>query len=104
MEKEEPFCASACPFHLDVREFIARMQRGAFNTAFRLFSNTTGFPAIVAAHCHEPCAAVCPRGTVDAPVQLNLLEKAAVAYAANTKPNSYNLPRRRGGSPWSERG
>ena len=96
MEKEEPFCASVCPFHLDVREFIARMRRGAFNTAFRLFSNTTGFPAIVAALCPEPCAAVCPRGTVDAPVQLNILEKAAVAYAANTQPNSYNLPPKKG--------
>lgn len=96
MEKEEPFCASACPFHLDVREFIARMQRGAFSSAFRLFSNTTGFPAIVAALCPEPCAAACPRGTVDSPVQLNLLEKAAVAYAANTKPNSYNLPPKKG--------
>ena len=51
LEKEDPFCASACPFRLDVREFIGRMQRGAFNSAFRLFSNTVGFPAIVAALC-----------------------------------------------------
>ncbi len=62
LEKEDPFCASACPFRLDVREFIGRMQRGAFNSAFRLFSNTVGFPAIVAALCDQPCRNVCPRG------------------------------------------
>jgi len=96
LEKEDPFCASACPFRLDVREFIGRMQRGAFNSAFRLFSNTVGFPAIVAALCDQPCRNVCPRGRVDAPISLNLLEKAAIAYAANTGPNSYNLPPKQG--------
>ena len=36
-EKEEPFCASACPFHYDIREFITRLRRGSFNSAFRTF-------------------------------------------------------------------
>ncbi len=92
LEKEEPFCGSACPFHLDVREFILRMQRGSFNGAFRLFSNTVGFPAIVAALCDEPCKAVCPRSETDEAIALRLLEKAALNHAVNTRPNSYNLP------------
>ncbi|OPZ39876.1 MAG: Glutamate synthase (NADPH) small chain [Synergistetes bacterium ADurb.BinA166] len=95
LEKEAAFCTSACPFGLDVREFVARMKRGSFNTAFRLYSNTVGFPAIVAALCDEPCKAVCPRDEVDAPISLRLLEDAAVAHAANRAPNSYNLPAKR---------
>lgn len=96
LEKEEPFCASVCPFHLDVREFISRMQRGSFNAAFRIFSNTVGFPAIVAALCDEPCKRACPRSKTDAPISLNLLERAAIAHASNTKPNSYNMPFKKG--------
>lgn len=92
LEKEEAFCAAACPFHLDVREFVTRMQRGSFNAAFRTFANAVGFPAIVAALCDESCKAVCPRETGGAPIELRLLERAAFEYAANRRPNNYNLP------------
>ena len=91
-EKEEPFCGSSCPFHYDIREFTARLKRGSFNAAFRTFANAVGFPAIVAALCDAPCAAVCPRNATDAAVDLRRLEQSALDYAANTRPNSYNLP------------
>lgn len=94
LEKEEAFCTSACPFHLDVREFAARMQRGSFNAAFRTFAGAVGFPAIVAALCDEPCKGACPRGKIDAPVELRQLERAALDYATNKKPNNYNLPKK----------
>ncbi len=92
LEKEAAFCTSACPFGLDVREFVSRIKRGSFSTAFRLYSNAVGFPAIVAALCDEPCRGVCPRGEVDASISLRLLESAAIANAANRAPNSYNMP------------
>ena len=92
LEKEDPFCASACPFHLDIREFILRVQRGSFNGAFRLFSNTVGFPAIVAALCDEPCRTKCPRLELDEAIALGRLEKAVLSHAVNIKPNSYNMP------------
>ena len=91
-EKEEPFCASSCPFHYDIREFISRLKRGSFNAAFRTFANSVGFPAIVASLCDQPCNAVCPRVKTDAAIDLRRLERAVIEYAANTKPNSYNLP------------
>lgn len=94
LEKEDAFCTSACPFHLDVREFAARMQRGSANAAFRTFANAVGFPAVVAALCDEPCKGVCPREKTDAAVELRLLEKAALDYAANKRPNNYNLPKK----------
>ncbi len=92
MQHEPAFCTAACPFQLDVRDFIEKMQRGAFNAAYRLYLNATGFPGIVAALCDEPCRQVCPRRTTDASIALRLLENAALRHARNTAPNNYNLP------------
>lgn len=92
LREEPPFCSSVCPFGLDVRDLISRLQRGSFNSAYRLFQNTVGFPAIVAQICHRPCAAACIRQEKDEAVLLGKLEQAAVAYAANRQPNQYQLP------------
>jgi Fe-S oxidoreductase len=92
LEKEDAFCASRCPFRLDIREFVSRVSRGAFSSAYRLYSNAVGFPAIVSALCEQPCAGVCPRASLDGPISLRMLEAASVRYAANAKPNNYNLP------------
>ena len=91
-EKEEPFCASLCPFHYDIREFTLRLKRGSFSAAYRIFANGVGFPGIVSALCGQPCKDVCPRKETDAAVDLLRLERAALEYAADTKPHSYNLP------------
>ncbi|MBR5429669.1 MAG: NAD(P)-binding protein [Firmicutes bacterium] len=95
-EKEEPFCASACPFHYDVREFITRLRRGSFNSAFRTFYNGVAFPELVARLCPGYCRRVCPRDKTDQPVDLPRLEEAAVRLASNTKPTSYNMPAKSG--------
>lgn len=92
LEKEAAPCVSVCPFHFDAREFIPRMQRGAFNLAYRHYANSVGFPRIISAICDGRCRAVCPRKDVDSPVDMVLLERASVAYATRTAPNSYNMP------------
>jgi Fe-S oxidoreductase len=94
LEKEDAFCEVACPFHLDIREFMARMQRGGFNAAFRTYSNAVGFPSIVAELCDQPCKNACPGHDGGRAIDIRLLEKAAISYAANTKPNSYNMPQK----------
>lgn len=92
LQNEPAFCAAVCPFHLDVRDFISKMQRGGFNAAYRTYLNSVGFPVIVSELCGEPCRKECPRSFKDEAVALKLLEKAAVQYARNANPNSYNMP------------
>ncbi|MDR1020664.1 MAG: NAD(P)-binding protein [Synergistaceae bacterium] len=92
LEREDAFCSSACPFRLDVRELVGRIARGGFNSAYRMYSNAVGFPAIVSAICDEPCKTVCPRRGIDAAVSLRLLEAAATGFSSNHRPNSYSLP------------
>lgn len=92
LQDEPAFCTAACPFGLDVHDFIPKIKRGAYNAAYRTYLNATGFPAIVAELCPEPCKAACPRHLKDEAIDLRLLEKAAIRYARNLEPNSYNLP------------
>ena len=92
LQNEPAFCTAACPFHLDIRDFMSKMQRGGFNAAYRTYLNAVGFPGIVSELCDEPCRNVCPRRLKDEAIALKLLEKAAINYARNLDPPSYNLP------------
>lgn len=91
-QNEPPFCTAACPFGLDVKDFVGKIQRGAFQAAYKLYLNTVGFPGIVAALCPEPCRGVCPREACGGAVSLRLLERAAIAHARDLDPTSYNVP------------
>ena len=91
-QNEKPFCSVACPFHIDVMDFQAKMANSNYNAAFKTFRNAVGFPDIVAALCPEYCASACPRGELDQSVQLNLLEKTCVAKATKKDPTDYNVP------------
>ncbi|MDO4552091.1 MAG: heterodisulfide reductase-related iron-sulfur binding cluster [Bacillota bacterium] len=92
VEREIPFCMSACPFHVDVKDFIEKLRRGGFDAAFKVFRNACGFPGIVAALCPAPCQEACPVGEKNLPVRLPLLERACLDHAANQKSTSYNVP------------
>lgn len=92
LQGEPAFCTIDCPFHLDTRDFISKIQRGSFNSAYRTYLNAVGFPGIVSELCGEPCKNVCPRRLKDGAISMRLLEKAALNFAVRTEPNSYNLP------------
>jgi NADPH-dependent glutamate synthase beta subunit-like oxidoreductase len=92
LQQEPPFCTAACPFGLDILDFIEKLKRGAFQAAYKTYQNAVGFPGIVAALCPEPCARLCPRQSSGGAVRLRLLEQAAIDHARNLEPNSYNVP------------
>lgn len=94
LQDEPAFCKVACPFHIDIKDFIEKMQRGSFNAAFKAYRNAVGFPEIVAELCYEPCKPVCPRKDTDEAVALKLLEKASIRYAKNIDPIEFNVPQK----------
>jgi len=95
LQHEPPFCTAACPFGLDVKDFIGKVQRGGFQAAYKAYQNAVGFPGIVATLCPEPCQAVCPRSACGGAISMRLLEQAAIAHARNLEPASYNVPPKR---------
>lgn len=92
LQNEQAFCTAVCPFHLDVKDFMEKMQRGGFNAAFRAYHDAVGFPGIVSHLCDEPCQKTCLRRDKDGAISMRLLEKASMDYAARINPNSYNMP------------
>jgi len=92
MQNERAFCTSECPFHLDIRDLITKIQQGRFNIAYKTYQNTVGFPGIVSALCHEPCIPVCPMKDAGGAISLKMLEKAAIQFARSREPDQYNMP------------
>jgi len=92
MREQAAYCTAACPFGLDLREFMAKIAAGRWNAAYREYANAVGFPAIVAALCPEFCRGVCPREESGGAIRVRQLEDAVCRHASNTQPNSYNLP------------
>jgi Fe-S oxidoreductase len=97
LQHEPSFCSAACPFGLDVSTFIARLQEGRFDAAYKVYRDSVGFPFIAAEICHEPCKKVCLKNAVAGgdPIELKYLEKACLAYTKKTEPTNYNLPNKK---------
>ena len=92
---EQPaFCTAACPFHLNVPQFVDKLQRGNFSSAYRAYHKEVVFPGIVSRLCEAPCKALCPQARAGEAIDMPELERAAVAYTSRRSPNSYNLPER----------
>ena len=92
---EQPaFCTAACPFGLNIPDFTEKLQRGGSSAAYRTFRNAVAFPDIVARLCDAPCTKVCPHTDDCTPINLPLLERAAIDHAPNRKPNRYNVPKK----------
>jgi Fe-S oxidoreductase len=87
-------CACLCPFGLDVRSFLEKMQRGSIGAAFRQYRNTVVFPGIVSKLCPAPCKSACLREATGGPLSMPLLERACIDYTRSTDPDAYNLPKK----------
>lgn len=92
LENEPPFCTAECPFGLNIVEFMAKIQRGGTNGAYRTYSNTVAFPEIVSRFCDAPCKKVCIRNQTDSAVDLKKIEAMVVKNTRNNKPNNYYMP------------
>lgn len=89
---EQAFCTAKCPFNLDVRDFIGKIQQGRFNVAYKTYQYTVGFPGIVSALCHQPCREVCPMADNGGAISVRKLEAASISYARTREPDQYNMP------------
>lgn len=94
LQFERAFCTAECPFNLDIRDFIGKVQQGRFNVAYKTYQQSVGFPGIVTALCHEPCRAVCPMNNAGGAISLKMIEKASMDYARSKVPDQYNMPQK----------
>ena len=88
-ERDIPACADACPFKLDILTVQDKIATGRFNAAYKSIRDQVVFPGIVSEICPAYCENVCIRKSIDAPVQVRLMEKSVVASA--TRKTSLSL-------------
>jgi glutamate synthase (NADPH/NADH) small chain len=77
---KDPKCIEACPLHIDIKSFIARMVDGDLDAAFQRISEDTPFPGIcgrVCQHelyCEKACLLGGPKTKLE-PVAIGSLER-----------------------------
>ncbi len=92
---QESPCSCACPFQMDVREFLEKIKKGSFNAAFHLYQEAVCFPDLVWRICPALCRKACGK-KLEQSVDIPQLERASMAYARSTAPVHYNLPPKTG--------
>ena len=86
------FCSAVCPFHLQVRELVKKIQRHNFDGALRIYRNAVIFPRIVSELCTAPCGTACRLAS--APIDLPFLERGIIRNTSSMQPRRYSIPRK----------
>jgi glutamate synthase (NADPH/NADH) small chain len=79
----KPTCVNACPLHLDIKRFIARLVEGEYQAAHDVISEQSPFPGVCGRVCqHELfCEDACIVGKKWDPVAIGSLERFAADHA-----------------------
>lgn len=91
--RDEPAtCACACPFGLDIKSFLKKMEKGRFPAAYRDLSGAALFPSVAAELCPRPCREKCQRVPMgDEALDMGALERACIEFAKNERGASFPL-------------
>lgn len=86
LDCKDPKCIDACPLHIDVKAFIARMVDGDLAAAFEVLSEHTPFPGVCGRVCQKElfCEKVCLLGKKLDPVAIGALERFVADYQLQT--------------------
>ncbi len=85
IQEEPPPCTAACPFHIEVKPFLAKMADKAFDPAFKVLEKRLPLPEVLARVCDHPCEAACVRTDIDAPIAIGDLERLCVQSRSRQK-------------------
>lgn len=90
--RDDPaFCSNACPLELDVRAFLAKVQEGRFESAYKIYRNTVIFPDIVCRICDRPCEDACVLNEQQS-ISIRALEQACCDLTSDKAQPNYYIP------------
>ena len=81
-------CSASCPFKLDISAFMLKFQKGLYSAAYKMYRDQTIFPGIVAELCPAECKNGCLRKSVDASINMPLIERSLLTCVPNKDPTS----------------
>ena len=70
-----PPCNDACPAGENVQGWLFHAEAGDYEAAWRLLVRDNPMPAVMGRVCYHPCEGACNRGTIDAAVGINSVER-----------------------------
>jgi NADH-quinone oxidoreductase subunit F len=83
-------CATACPVGTEAWRYVAHIQRGELDEAYRVIREANPFPSVCARVCNHPCESRCRAGRGGEPVAIRALKR----YVTDrSDPTSYRPPR-----------
>lgn len=81
IEENLPWCAAACPLHVDARALCGRVAAGDWAGAWQVLLRTMPLPGILGRICDASCRERCKRSEAGGAIAINLLERACVGHA-----------------------
>jgi ferredoxin len=78
IQEEWPRCQAACPIHVDVRSFMAKMAAGDLAGARKVLDRTMPLPGVLGRICDHPCEAACLRRDLGGVLAIGDLERTCV--------------------------
>jgi NADPH-dependent glutamate synthase beta subunit-like oxidoreductase len=70
-----PPCNAGCPAGENIQAWLADVQAGRYEQAWRQLVQDNPFPAVHGRVCYHPCEAVCNRSELDSPVSIHGVER-----------------------------
>ena len=95
IQEEPPFCQGACPLRLDGRALCGQIARGDPDAARKLLERSLPLPGVIGRICEAPCKAACKRREAGESLELDLLERFALAHG-RPGPKPLRLPGKKG--------
>ena len=70
-----PPCNAGCPAGENIQAYLAQVQAGQYELAWRTLVADNPFPAIHGRVCYHPCESSCNRGQLDSSVSIHAVER-----------------------------
>jgi 2-oxoacid:acceptor oxidoreductase delta subunit (pyruvate/2-ketoisovalerate family) len=70
-----PPCGEGCPAHEDIRAYLALVNDGRHEAAWRKLTEQNPFPGVCGRICPHPCEGACNRGHLDEAVAIHHVER-----------------------------
>lgn len=96
IHSEPPVCNSSCPVHLDVIGFVAEIEKGDFEKAYKLMEKRIPFANLIGKICDHPCEDVCTRKEFGGSIQISELEKIVIDLGYTPPKKTLPLPKNKG--------
>jgi 2-oxoacid:acceptor oxidoreductase delta subunit (pyruvate/2-ketoisovalerate family) len=70
-----PPCNHACPAGENIQGWLFHAEAGEYEQAWRVLTRDNPMPAVMGRVCYHPCETACNRGSLDAEVGINAIER-----------------------------